>query len=130
MIKYGMNILGTIKNLFKKNEPETIAPINVEPKRLPKTLLSQYRQDFSKFDEFHNKHRPHQINALNQKANIPSEIKHTFEPIEIKGSLMINTPGNPGQGVELLKNGEFIRNITSMIHSETQRQIGGGKNKG
>ena len=69
-------------------------------------------------------------NALNQKANIPSTINHTFEPIEIRGTLMVNTPGNPGQGVELLKNGEFIRNITSMIHSETQRQIGGGKNKG
>jgi hypothetical protein len=34
---------------------------------------------------------------------------------------MINTPGNPGQGVELLKNAQFIRQITSLIHVETSR---------
>ena len=61
--------------------------------------------------------------SLNQKANIPSTIVHTFEPLTITGSLMINTPGNPGQGVDLLKDAHFIRQITSLINVETKRQI-------
>jgi hypothetical protein len=54
-----MDIFGTIKNLFRKTEqpmPITIqpepTPIVVEKKRLPKTLMSEYRQDFTKYDDF------------------------------------------------------------------------------
>jgi hypothetical protein len=61
------------------------------------------------------------IDKANQSANIPATINHTFSPIEINGTIMINTPGNPGQGVELLKNASFIRQITNMIHAETSR---------
>jgi superfamily II DNA or RNA helicase len=109
MIKYGMNILGTIKNLFKKNEPETIAPINVEPKRLPKTLLSQYRQDFSKFDEFHNKHRPHQINALNHlrdetigQITIPTGTGKTRIQVDVHISDMIEKTKNNQTGIYVI----------------------------
>lgn len=69
-------------------------------------------------------------NALNQNANTPSTMKVEFSPIEFKGNIMLTTPGNPGQGVDLLKNHDFIANITQMIHVETQKQIGGGKPKG
>jgi len=62
-------------------------------------------------------------NKANQNANIPATINHTFEPLEIKGSLMINTPGNPGQGVDLLKDAHFIRQITSLIHAETAKMM-------
>jgi hypothetical protein len=57
------------------------------------------------------------------KANIPSNINHTFEPITINGTLTVNTPGNPGKGIELLKDSQFIRDITSLIHIETKRQL-------
>lgn len=60
-----MNIFGAVKNFFKKQEPTPEPqPIVVEPKRLPKTLMSEYRQDFSKYDDFHAKHRDHQTKAL------------------------------------------------------------------
>jgi superfamily II DNA or RNA helicase len=53
-----MNILKTFKNIFKKpEEPQ-------EPKRLPKALLSEYRQNFQAYEEFHKKHRDHQKGAL------------------------------------------------------------------
>jgi hypothetical protein len=64
-------------------------------------------------------------NALNNNANSPSTINHIFAPLEIKGSIMINTPGNPGKGVELLKDSHFIRQITSMIHVETSKMQNG-----
>jgi hypothetical protein len=64
-----------------------------------------------------------QANKANQNANIPATINHTFEPLEIKGNLMVTTPGNPGQAVNLLKDAHFIRQITSLIHSETKRMM-------
>jgi hypothetical protein len=36
---------------------------------------------------------------------------------------MVNTPGNPGKGIELLKDAQFIRDMTSLIHIETKRQL-------
>jgi hypothetical protein len=59
-------------------------------------------------------------NKTYRNADIPQTINHTFDPIEIKGSIMINVPGNPGQGVELLRNQEFIRSLTPLIHQQTQ----------
>ena len=70
------------------------------------------------------------VDKANKSANIPSTITHIFNPIEFKGSITINSPGNPGQTIDLLKNQDFISNITSMIHIETQKQIGGGKSRG
>ena len=55
----------------------------------------------------------------------PETINHTFEPLVIKGSLMLNIPGNPGQGVDLLKDAHFIRQVTSLIHVETKRTMNG-----
>ena len=59
----------------------------------------------------------------NTNANIPATINHTFQPITINGSIMVNTPGNPGKGIELLKDAQFIRDMTSLIHIETKRQL-------
>lgn len=63
------------------------------------------------------------VDKANKKANIPDTIHHTFDAIKIEGSLMLNIPGQPGQDVDLLKNSQFIRDITSLIHVETKRQI-------
>lgn len=53
-----MNIFASFKNLFNKPEvPE-------EPKRVPKSLLSEYLQNFQVYDDFHSKHRDHQKGAL------------------------------------------------------------------
>lgn len=59
-------------------------------------------------------------NKTYRKADVPQTINHTFDPIEIKGTIMVNVPGNPGQGVELLRNQEFIRSLTPLIHQQTQ----------
>jgi hypothetical protein len=54
-----MNLVDTIKNLFKKDAP--VIPV-VEEK--PKAIISKYQQDFSVYDSFHEKHREHQKKAL------------------------------------------------------------------
>jgi hypothetical protein len=64
-------------------------------------------------------------NKANQGANIPATINHTFNPIVISGSITLDTPGNPGKGVDLLKDAHFIRQITSLIHVETKRSMNG-----
>jgi len=63
------------------------------------------------------------IDKANQGANIPANVHHTFDDIEIKGSLILNTPGNPGKGVDLLKDAHFIRQMTNLIHGETKRMM-------
>ena len=112
VIKYGMNILGAIKNLFTKSEPTSqpkSEPIIVEPKRLPKTLLSQYKQDFSKFDEFNSKHRPHQINALKHlrdetigQITIPTGTGKTRIQVDVHISDMIEKTENNQTGIYVI----------------------------
>ena len=63
------------------------------------------------------------IDKANQSANIPATINHTFDKLEIRGQLMLETPGNPGKGVDLLKDAHFIRQVTGLIHAETKRMI-------
>ena len=112
MIKFSMNFLGAIKNLFTKAEPTSQPqpePIIVEPKRLPKTLLSQYKQDFSKFDEFNSKHRPHQINALRHlrdetigQITIPTGTGKTRIQVDVHISDMIEKTKNNQTGVYVI----------------------------
>ena len=70
------------------------------------------------------------MNGANKSANVPSTMKIEFSPLTFNGSIMVTSPGSPGQAIDLLKNQDFITNITSMIHVETQKQISGGKSKG
>ena len=63
------------------------------------------------------------IDRANQSSNIPATINHTFDSLEIKGHLILDTPGNPGKGVDLLKDAHFIRQITGLIHGETKRMM-------
>ena len=65
------------------------------------------------------------IDKANQGANIPATINHTFNPIVVSGSITLNTPGDPGKGVDLLKDAHFIRQVTSLIHVETKRSMNG-----
>jgi len=106
-----MSLLDTFKNLFKKNEqPEpTPEPIVVEKKRLPKTLMSEYRQDFSKYDEFHSKHRLHQINALDclktetiGQITIPTGTGKTRIQVDVHISDMIEKTKNGQTGVYVI----------------------------
>lgn len=53
-----------------------------------------------------------------------SKLKVDFSEIKINGSIMIETPGNPGQGVDLIKDHGFVRSLSQLIHQETRRQIG------
>lgn len=112
MIKYGMDILGAIKNLFTKSEPTSqpkSEPIIVDPKRLPKTLLSQYKKDFSKFDEFNSKHRPHQIKALKHlrdetigQITIPTGTGKTRIQVDVHISDMIEKTKNNQTGIYVI----------------------------
>ena len=112
MIKYGMNFLGVIKNLFTKAEPTSQPqpePIIVEPKRLPKILMSEYRQDFSKYVEFHSKHRQHQIKALNHlkcenigQITIPTGTGKTRIQVDVHISDMIEKTKQGQTGVYVI----------------------------
>jgi hypothetical protein len=53
-----------------------------------------------------------------------STLKVDFSEIKVNGTIMLETPGNPGQGVDLLKNQGFIRSLSQLINQETRRQIG------
>jgi hypothetical protein len=59
-----------------------------------------------------------------------STMKIEFGEIHFRfDELKVSSPGNPGQAVELTKDPQFIRNITRMIHVETEKAINGGKVK-
>ena len=105
-----MDIFSTVKNFFKKQDsaPEP-QPIVVEPKRLPKTLLSEYRQDFSKFDDFHAKHRDHQIKAIEHikdetigQITIPTGTGKTRIQVDVHISDMIEKTKQGTTGVYVI----------------------------
>lgn len=56
------------------------------------------------------------------------DIKIEFGELRFKfDELKISSPGNPSVAIDLVNNPEFIRNITRMIHVETNKAINGGK---
>lgn len=58
-------------------------------------------------------------------------MKIEFGEIRFKfDELKISVPGAPGTAIELTKDPQFIRNITRMIHVETEKVVNGGKAKG
>lgn len=59
-----------------------------------------------------------------------STVNHTFEPLVIKGEIMVNSPGNPGAGVDLLKNQQFIRELSASIMTSIETNKNGGSLKG
>ena len=67
--------------------------------------------------------------AINQ-ASTTSTMKIEFGEIRFKfDELKISAPGAPGTAVDLTKNPVFIRELTKMIHTETEKAIQGGKVK-
>ena len=57
-------------------------------------------------------------------------MKIEFGEIHFKfDELKVTSPGSPGVAVELIKDPKFIRDITRMIHVETEKVVNGGKNK-
>ena len=105
-----MSLFDAFKNMFKKQEPTPQPqPIIVEPKRLPKTLMSEYRQDFSKYDEFHSKHRQHQVKALNHlkcenigQVTIPTGTGKTRIQVDVHISDMIEKTKQGQTGVYVI----------------------------
>lgn len=57
-------------------------------------------------------------------------VKHTFDTINLHGEIKLTTPGEPGKAVDLMKDPQFIREITKTIQSQLEKNINGGKNKG
>lgn len=65
------------------------------------------------------------------KNTTPSVMKIEFGEIHFKfDDLLIKSDAGPGKSIDVLDNPTFIRNLTSMIHSETQKAINGGLVKG
>lgn len=61
----------------------------------------------------------------------PKSMKIEFGDIHFKfDELKVTSPGSPGVAIDLLKDPQFIRSITRMVHSETEKVIQGGKPKG
>jgi superfamily II DNA or RNA helicase len=101
-----MDIFGAIKKIFVKEQPQ---PIVVEQKRLPKSLMAEYRQDFSKYENFHLKHRPHQHKALKHLQNetigqitIPTGTGKTRIQVDVHISDMIEKTKNSQTGVYVI----------------------------
>ncbi len=101
-----MDILGAIKKIFVKEQPQ---PIVVEQKRLPKSLMAEYRQDFCKYENFHSKHRPHQHKALKHLENetigqitIPTGTGKTRIQVDVHISDMIEKTKNNQTGVYVI----------------------------
>jgi len=65
------------------------------------------------------------------KNNTPSVMKIEFGEIHFKfDELKVTSPGSPGLAIDLLKDPQFTRNVTRMVHVETEKIINGGKSKG
>lgn len=62
------------------------------------------------------------------RENNSTNMKVEFGEIHFKfDELRVTSPGSPGIAIDLLKDPQFIRNITRMIHVETNKAINGGK---
>jgi len=60
-----------------------------------------------------------------------NNVSHSFGDLNISGQIMLSGEGsNPGEGVDLLKDASFKRDITRIIQSELEKNRNGGKNKG
>lgn len=66
--------------------------------------------------------------TFKNKAEKTQIMKHIFEDININGTLMLSFPGGQTQELRLDKDPIFLRNLTRLIHAETERVIKGGKN--
>jgi hypothetical protein len=106
---------------MKVNDSTMIAGTNVNGnKDLAKVLSGGALNgiDSSKYD-----------NKQSIKApQTPSVSKVEFGELKINGSITLNTPGNPGQGVNLLADEKskalLIRELSPLIHKEVRRQQG------
>jgi hypothetical protein len=59
-----------------------------------------------------------------------SSMKIEFGEIQFKfDELKVTSPGSPGVAIDLLKDPQFIRNLTNLIHTETEMAIQGGKTR-
>lgn len=100
-----MKLFSTIKNFLGKS-PETPKPVE---KRLPKALISEYRQNFKIYDDFHNKHRNHQklaLNALNDQIlgqiSIPTGTGKTRIQVDVHVADMIQKTNDNKTGVYVI----------------------------
>ena len=57
-----------------------------------------------------------------------SKVTHTFEPLIIKGEIMVNAPGTTG--IDLLKDQNFIRKLSASIMTSIETNKNGGALKG
>ena len=56
-------------------------------------------------------------------------IKHEFGEITFNGNITLTTPGNQKLSVDLTRDPVFVREITKIIQSETEKTFNQGKNK-
>lgn len=66
-------------------------------------------------------------NTGTSQSNVPGSITIDFGELKITGSieLKVGNETNPNFGKELLNNPSFIREITTMVHSQTAKAISG-----
>ena len=80
-------------------------------------------------DEFYAKKPGGAIDkALNAKQQV-NTIKHEFGEITFNGNITLTTPGNQKLSVDLTRDPVFVREITKIILSETEKTFNQGKNK-
>jgi hypothetical protein len=69
------------------------------------------------------------VDRAMSSASSNQPIKHEFGDLKIKGELTLSTPGGDRVPTDILKDPQIIRELTRMIHAETQKVANGGKTK-
>jgi len=68
------------------------------------------------------------LNQSNQ--NQVSSTKIEFGDLNISGNIKVEMPGNTTMAIELAKNTEFKSSIVKLVHSQLEKTLNGGKNRG
>ncbi len=104
-----MDIFANIRKFFRVAEEPKVEPKVEEPKRLPKSLLAEYTQDFTVYESFHKMHRQHQKLALKKLENetigqisIPTGTGKTRIQVDVHISDMIEKTKNGQTGVYVI----------------------------
>jgi hypothetical protein len=69
------------------------------------------------------------VDRAMSSASSNQPIKHEFGELKIKGELTLSTPGGEKISTDILTDPQIIRQLTRMIHAETQKVANGGKPK-
>lgn len=107
---------------MKMNDGAMIAGTNINGNKQLAQALSSMAPTFSNKNSLMNSSRNAGVNA-----NIPGKMNHSFDDLKINGTIRLETDKGVGKELsdDLLKDPSFIRSITRMVHTETNKNLNG-----